>query len=390
VLVPHLVLDTNLVGFEHPLGSNDARVLLDAARHGQLVLVVPELVVREVMNKWRETMTSRLSKLDSTVKNLGEFAADIDVPSNSDLDHWEGEVEERFRNSLNGENFLIPGLPDVAHDSIVSRALQRLRPFDPEGKDGYRDVLLWETVLDLAAEQDVVLVSKDFKAFAADDKETLAESLVEEAAERLQRADAVELCTSLELAVERFTSEDAVVTGRAAKLVRVDSFRRILEDAVDDAIESYYLSPPEIATLGLDAEVPFAHVVGLTRSLGRISVDRAFEIEEGVGLVDLSIFTAVELGFYASFKQAHRLRDRNDVWLPQGEWDELRSMAGEEVHLMTSRNVELKAECAVRLAPGTIERLALVGMRAIDANEFREPEAPIDEEPGDVWPADDG
>lgn len=388
---PYLVLDSNLIGFEPPLGSNDARVLLDAARQGQLHLAVPELVVREVMNKWREMMTTRLSKFGSAATNLGELGAAIQVPSEQDLNELEVATEARFREALEAPNCMVPGFPGVAHEEVVGRALRRDQPFDKNGKDGYRDTLLWETVLELAAMHEDVhvgLVSNDLAAFATGDQGGLSKTLVQDVAERVGRPDAVELCTSLEMAVERFAQEDSRVVERAARLVRVDSFRTILDEQIEDIVEGHTLDAAEISSLGLPAPVPYAHTVGMTRGLGRIEVGRAFEIEDGIGLVDFSVLTGAEIGFYTSFERAMELRERGDIWPAQVEWDELRPSIAEDIHLMISRFVELHVECAVRLVPGTIERLKLLSLRAIDAEEFSEAEHAIDEEPGEVWPAE--
>ena len=52
--------------------------------------------------------------------------------------------------------------PDTLHETLVKRATSRKRPFDDNGS-GYRDALIWESVLDLAkqVEGPIVLVTKD-------------------------------------------------------------------------------------------------------------------------------------------------------------------------------------------------------------------------------------
>jgi hypothetical protein len=41
----------------------------------------------------------------------------------------------------------------VSHDAVVERALERRQPFDTAGHNGYRDALLWETVLELLRDE---------------------------------------------------------------------------------------------------------------------------------------------------------------------------------------------------------------------------------------------
>jgi len=40
--------------------------------------------------------------------------------------------------------------PDTSHQEIVQRALYRKKPFKSNGKDGYRDFLVWKTFLDIS------------------------------------------------------------------------------------------------------------------------------------------------------------------------------------------------------------------------------------------------
>ena len=52
--------------------------------------------------------------------------------------------------------------PDTLHETLVKRATSRKRPFDDNGS-GYRDALIWESVLELAKQVKgpIVLVTKD-------------------------------------------------------------------------------------------------------------------------------------------------------------------------------------------------------------------------------------
>ena len=77
-------------------------------------------------------------------------------------------IEAEFRDVLRSCHAEIPGYPSAEHREIVARALSRSQPFDSQGKDGYRDVLLWHTVKELSHESDVILVSNDKRAFAGD------------------------------------------------------------------------------------------------------------------------------------------------------------------------------------------------------------------------------
>jgi hypothetical protein len=62
-------------------------------------------------------------------------------------------------------------IPRVSHEEVVKRDLLRRKPFGESGK-GYRDTLIWETVLaELRREQSqMALVSHNIKDFAGPDR----------------------------------------------------------------------------------------------------------------------------------------------------------------------------------------------------------------------------
>ena len=67
-----------------------------------------------------------------------------------------------FRERLEAQFDRVLDYPDIQHEVLVMRAVTRTRPFDEEG-EGYRDALIWETILKLASEVDseVVFISND-------------------------------------------------------------------------------------------------------------------------------------------------------------------------------------------------------------------------------------
>jgi predicted nucleic acid-binding protein len=52
-------------------------------------------------------------------------------------------------------------LPTVAHEILIDRAIRGLRPFTQDGKQGYRDALIWETIKAYATSEDVTLIAQD-------------------------------------------------------------------------------------------------------------------------------------------------------------------------------------------------------------------------------------
>jgi hypothetical protein len=123
---------------------------------------------------------------------------------------YRDDLEEILREA-NGE--ILP-IPTVPHRRLIERAVARRRPFDANG-DGYRDALVWESVLELLnlSTDPVALISNDKPAFSeSKDKPELAFDLVTEL-DQLNQVGRVELFFTL-----RGYVEARVPT--AAKLVR--------------------------------------------------------------------------------------------------------------------------------------------------------------------------
>jgi hypothetical protein len=108
-----------------------------------------------------EDMRSKVAQLTKPRRRLGLPPIEL---ADAAFD-YRSYLSERFDEQL---GITILPWPQVSHQDLVKRAVQRSRPFDERGS-GYRDSLIWADVVKLAEQGcDVVLVSLD-KAFAGSD-----------------------------------------------------------------------------------------------------------------------------------------------------------------------------------------------------------------------------
>lgn len=137
-----MILDANAVGLR-PLAGNPQQVLLDAARRGQVTLVVAELTIREVVMSGRRRRARRWSGCawPPTIAVAHGLGISVDV-AEVDLAARAAEVERRLRDRWPTR---VPWLRSslVKHEELAARALRREQPFDNQGHNGYRDALLW-------------------------------------------------------------------------------------------------------------------------------------------------------------------------------------------------------------------------------------------------------
>jgi hypothetical protein len=102
------------------------------------------------------------------VKDLTGREFQIDYSS----DHLRSDIEaydREFRNAIIGHGGQIQPIPNTSHDVLVGRDLARRKPFSQTGK-GYRDALIWEGVLELAAAgHDIAIITTNKDDFAEKD-----------------------------------------------------------------------------------------------------------------------------------------------------------------------------------------------------------------------------
>ncbi len=138
---------------------------------------------------------------------------------------------------------LILPLPAVTHEAVLERALSGRRPFDQDGRTGYRDALIWHTVLELAqTTTNVVLVSNDGD-FADSTGELLASLRDETSAAHSTSNDAprVALCKDLRQLIGEFFDQQSGLLFELNERLRTDRrfFGRVREQLDRARIGSY-------------------------------------------------------------------------------------------------------------------------------------------------------
>jgi PIN domain len=127
--------------------------------------------------------------------------------------------------------------PNTDVPTLLERSVAERRPFQSKGR-GFRDALIWETVLELAVDDEVALVTDNWKDFAKGDNNALHSDLKEDLTNRGLPEDRVQLVRSLEafISVQVPTTE---ALDRAQKLLAEN---REWESALYDAVAQAFWS----------------------------------------------------------------------------------------------------------------------------------------------------
>lgn len=311
--MPVLTIDTNVLGKDRPFSSNAVTRLLDESRRGRVVVRLSELVVRELVNCWIEAVGEWERKRQEALRALANRGVDIDAAwiGGLDLPLLAKEENARVRRVLDDAGVHVVGYPDVGHEPMIERALARRQPFDRAGHEGYRDAILWETVLELAALDEIFFVTKDGKAFCEERKlgNGLSVALRRDLEDRGQTGDRVRLFpdidAALDVALEHVDTAAELKDERDRQERTEEALRRrlaadgVLRDALEQSLREALMFRSlgsEMRRYGLSAEV-YDAAVDMVADVGTFELTGVHRTSQGELLCDLvTIITAdVEL-----------------------------------------------------------------------------------------------
>jgi len=162
-----IVVDTNIICQDYNLNGNGFRLLLDSLETIPAKLYVPEIVVDEAVNLYREDLEQLLQSLEGSAAKInaltGRQSMHFEKPNpKNEANSYRRQLMSRI-DSVNG--VMIP-YPEISHKQVVERDLARKKPFKRNGS-GYRDLLIWECIKSLLVlgSEEVVFISANTKDF---------------------------------------------------------------------------------------------------------------------------------------------------------------------------------------------------------------------------------
>jgi len=192
-----VVLDTSAIFGNWFLDGSNFRVLELLARNGVCEIVIPEVVVLEIKNLYREELIDKLSLLPKLQALL---------PPKQKISHIDVEAlckayDDFLTNKIRQLGVRIYPNNTIPQDTILRRLFAKRKPFNPAktSDHGYRDALIWEIVLEkvLAKEVQTILISGNLTDFGDKDGTKLHPHLVEDLKSKGFPDTAIRICPSL-------------------------------------------------------------------------------------------------------------------------------------------------------------------------------------------------
>src|SRR5208283_2853047 len=346
-----LLLDTNAtVGRRYRLYGPHMAIIEIAIANGILELIVPQIVVEEVKNKYREELLKAERNLTETlVKQNTLLAADEQrALKQLKIDRVVTDFGDRLDNRLAELRARRPVYTDVPHQDLVQRDLDRRRPFQESGR-GYRDALLWETLLrQTDPKKPIFFVTKNSKDFCEGDGLKLHNHLASDLGARGLPASTVVICESVEAFVDDhlkalLLNAQMLREGHLEQYGKFD-FRNFFAENKDDLLIRL--------TSQLERSDPRELMSFDTEDLTIVSIEdpssvsllKAYELEKDKLFLTFAVVAEVTLEFFVFKSDYYSMPEHVNFEIQDFDWNDHYIWASKAVLLPLKLSIELTTD----------------------------------------------
>ena len=339
----HFVLDANTVISEGFGASAHLRALLSASSAVGYKVYLPKPVLEEIAAKYARDLASNGRKVGESLVRLSRLLGrDLSSPVYGlDPESETTLFKDRLLDQLRASESEVLDYPCTSHEDLVRRATSRKRPFDEKGS-GYRDALVWETVLKLATqvEGSIVLVSKDKDFRDADGN--LHGDLIEGLEKLGLPRDKVILATELSELVNQYVRPNLGTVPWEKPLQLLAQLGLNLEDSialvVQDACSGREWDPPELG-IPWEYESP---TLDMVEGVSELTVTDIRELPDEQFLVKTEAKIYGEFGVFV-YKPDWYILDDSRLHLDEFDWNDHYVRAGIALPLHGELNLVLDA-----------------------------------------------
>lgn len=305
--------------------------------------IFPQVVMDEVKNHLREDLAKLQSdsvRLRQRLLNLGLTTACPEIDAGVLLEDCIGRLQRR----VDELGFIVLAYPETSVEKYVSRALGRRKPFDGAGRKGFRDAVIWETILARVkdTEGSVVFVTSNTKDFT--DENELAADLRADL-DNVNGCGRVTICNGLSEFIRGHVDPTLVTDDAIAAQMQQGEFKNFrprkfllgLQAEIKRAIDQAIVFDPD---LGFHVHgIGGMHVSRLDDALAINSV-RVFRLNDGEVAVTMVAEVAATVTGYAP-----------DSTLPEDE------------EFTWNSRFEVQVDAIIRESDGAIQRASISDVR---------------------------
>lgn len=144
-----IALDANIICADPWLDGKESRVFFEGIQLLDAHVHVSRVALEEAVNVYAERLRECRARLENAARDwqVSVRAPRQQIVSGPTLNGAERAYEEHLLKVLEERGVEILAYPQVRHEELVRRDLDRRKPFSQRG--GYRDALIWKSLLEL-------------------------------------------------------------------------------------------------------------------------------------------------------------------------------------------------------------------------------------------------
>lgn len=243
-------------------------MLLAAARMGRVRLCIPEVVIREAVAHYRSELTDAqrtINRGNRALRRLSQDRLPQHVVDDNQVNEQVAIYDSWLRDTVREVGTILP-IPAIQHAVLVDGILKGRKPFSA-GEKGYRDALIWHSVVVAAAAEPLVLVTSNIKDFFDRTGTTLAQDLADDLRAESIALDAVRPLTELDPILDELLPDDVHALELFLSFAGSSAGRQHLESLVDKYFDVERRFPLTTTSGVLPEQVFDADVEGLQKNV---------------------------------------------------------------------------------------------------------------------------
>lgn len=243
----HYVIDTNFVHLDYFLKGTFVTILCQSSEVLRHKVYMPMVVFDEMVKQYRNEVEEQIQKARDIEKDAYRLTERKTEVKTDGLE----ESIDKFPDTLNlaceEQGIELLPYPKVTHQEVVQRELHKRKPFREfeHGSTGYRDTLIWETVLELCGRigenERVYLLSNNTQDFGGKGK--IHKHLVEDCVAKGLGEDKVQLIS----AFHQFIHQEILPASQKLENIILNTWKAGEIDLV--GVASEYVNEKELSRL---------------------------------------------------------------------------------------------------------------------------------------------
>ena len=164
----YLIPDTNIFVQDFRMTGNTFSAFISNYKAVADKVIVPKVVYQETINRYSMSVHKEIEGTNKHIRKLiGYVGEKLKYPNIKTSDEYKEIYEAYFLEKLGIIDFDIYQYPDVSHEKIAQKAIEKTKPFKSNGV-GYCDTLIWETILEILnkeADCEVLFITNNTQDF---------------------------------------------------------------------------------------------------------------------------------------------------------------------------------------------------------------------------------